>query len=287
MRDVIQAGDWLLVEDGEAIDLPTALAAWDYQSNLRVRRIVELEPLRIRNEVGLPAHAPIVLSVIWSATGSNLSGPAVSLRLGHEVRERHVIEFSLRAADLGGTLSLRTLVALGARVTNAPETAPWRAGSILWMDTIDLRLQGDAAQFPMAVIDFAHTALPETAGWHLQITGGMETAAMGALLLLINSSHEQVVGAFEAASRPRPAQRAVLSAVRSDVARTLVEHALVRDDFDPAEPYPDGSLGATCADLFNKLFDGRSVTDVRLGREHSPGMFATELQAYTQLFQEP
>ncbi|WP_227589889.1 hypothetical protein [Demequina pelophila] len=275
----------MLVES-EPIDLPTALVDWDYHFDLKLRRTVELQPARIRRESGLPADAPLDLAVVWNASGSNLSGTGTRHKLGSGESEACDLQLELAGADLGGVLTLTTTIVLASRLDDSPPAAPRRAGSVLWMDEVALRLQGDSAQFPMAVIDFGHTNLPPDAGWHLQITGGLESAAMGALLLLINESHEAVVGSFESAARPKPAQRAILSAVRADVARTLIEYSLECEDFEVAADYPEGSLGSACSDVFEKVFDGRSVADVRLLREHSPGLFSSELQARTSLFRE-
>ncbi|MGW4301867.1 hypothetical protein ACWEHT_19135 [Streptomyces sp. NPDC004646] len=274
----------LVVEDGE-VPLPDALPDWDYQMDLRVRRDVRIDVDQVRRQSGLPADAPLLLSTVWTATGSNLSGPGRHVRVAESGTDTVRFDVLLHGADLGGLLGLDTALVLAERRNDARGSSPRRAGSVLWSDRTELRLQGDAPQFPMAVIDFARTSFPDDAAWHLQISGGMEHATMGALLLLVNERNQVTATAFQNAARPRPVDRIVLSAVYADAARTMLEHALAQDDFTEDADFPDGSLGATLLSLFDQLFPEQSINDVRLRRRQSPALFASDLQAAVRIFE--
>ncbi|MFH8472890.1 hypothetical protein [Streptomyces sp. NPDC018000] len=285
--DVVAAESWLLVtEDGE-IAMPEALPDWDYRMDLRLRRTVRIDLDRARAESGLPADAALMLSAVWTATGSSLSGPAQHLRLPQAGIVPAEIDIELRGADLGGLLLLDTALVLAERRTDARPSSPRRAGSILWSERATLRLQGDAPQFPMAVIDFARTSFPDDAAWHLQISGGLESATMGALLLLVNERNTVTATAFENAGKPRPIDQVVLSAVYADAARILVEHALGHEEFTEDSDYPEDSLGATLLSLFDRLFPDQSITDIRLRQRQSPSLFASDLQAAVKIFEVP
>ncbi|MFE7013093.1 hypothetical protein ACFVAQ_21780 [Streptomyces sp. NPDC057651] len=284
-EDVVAVEAWLLeTEDGE-IAMPEALPDWDYQMDLRLSRIVRVDLDRARSQSGLPADAALTLAAVWTATGSNLSGPAQHMRLIGGGTSTVKLEIGLRGADLGGVLLLDTALLLAERRDDARPSSPRRAGSILWSDRESLRLQGDAPQFPMAVIDFARTSFPEHAAWHLQISGGLESATMGSLLLLVNERNTVTATAFENAGRPRPVDRVVLSAVYADAARIMVEHALGNEDFGEDAHFPDGSLGATLLSLCEQLFPGQSITDIRLRQRRSPALFASDLQAAVKMFE--
>ncbi|MFC9611993.1 hypothetical protein [Streptomyces sp. NPDC056938] len=284
-EDVVTVEAWLLeTEDGE-IAMPEALPDWDYQMDLRLSRIVRVDLDRARSQSGLPTDAALTLAAVWTATGSSLSGPAQHVRLIGGGTSTVKLEIGLRGADLGGVLLLDTALLLAERRADARPSSPRRAGSILWSDRESLRLQGDAPQFPMAVIDFARTSFPEHAAWHLQISGGLESATMGSLLLLVNERNTVTATAFENAGRPRPVDRIVLSAVYADAARIMVEHALGNEDFDEDAHFPDGSLGATLLSLCELLFPGQSITDIRLRQRRSPALFASDLQAAVKMFE--
>jgi hypothetical protein len=226
-----------------------------------------------------------MLTAVWTATGSNLSGPAQHVRLTGTGLATVTLDVLLRGSDLGGLLFLDTALLLAERRSDGRPSSPRRAGSILWSDRSPLRLQGDASQFPMAVIDFGRTSFPDGAAWHLQISGNLESATMGSLLLLVNERSTTVTAAFENAGRPRDIDRIVLSAVYADTARTMIEHALANDEFVDEADFPVDSLGATLATLFTRLFPGRSISDLRLRRQQSPGLFASEVQEAVKIFE--
>lgn len=284
-EDVVTPGPWrLVVEDGE-VALPEALPDWDYQMDVHVRRTLRVDLDRVRQQTGLPTHAALMLSVVWTATGSNLSGPAKHVRLSEAGTRAVEVEVQLRGADLGDLLLLDTALVLAERINDARPSSPRRAGSVLWSDRNVLRLQGDAPQFPMAVIDFARTSFPEDAAWHLQISGGLESATMGALLLLVNEQNTVTATAFQNAGKPRPVDRIVLSAVYADAARVMVEHALAQEGFAEDADFPEGSLGATLLSLFDQLFPGQSITDIRLRLRQAPALFSSDLQAAVKIFE--
>ncbi|MFJ8438777.1 hypothetical protein [Kitasatospora griseola] len=283
--DVVTVGPWLLVtEDGE-VPAPEALPDWDYHMDLHLRRTVRVDLDRVRSQSGLPADTALTLAAVWTATGSNLGGPAERLRLTGGGTITAELDFLLRGADLGGLVLLDTALVLSERRTDGRPASPRRAGSVLWSDREALRLQGDAPQFPIAVIDFARTSFPDDAAWHLQITGGLESATMGSLLLLVNERNATTTTAFENAGKPRPIDRVVLSAVYADAARIMIEHALGDVGFDSDAEFPDGSLGATLLSLFDRLFPEQSITEVGLRRRQSPALFASDLQAAVKIFE--
>ncbi|MEU8873676.1 hypothetical protein AB0D24_21390 [Streptomyces javensis] len=285
LEDVVAPEEWLLVNEAGEFDMPEALPDWDYRMNLHLRRRVRVDLDRARSESGLPDDAALMLSTVWTATGSNLGGPAQHVRLAEGGTRTVDFDVRLRGADLGGLLLLDTALVLAERRSDARPSSPRRAGSVLWSDRDSLRLQGDAPQFPMAVIDFARTSIPDEAAWHLQISGGLESATMGSLLLLVNERNTITTTAFENAGKPRPVDRIVLSAVYADVARVMIEHALSVSDFGEDADFPDGSLGATLLSLFEQLFPGQSITDVRLRQRQSPALFASDLQAAVKIFE--
>ncbi|GIH78375.1 hypothetical protein [Planobispora longispora] len=285
-EDVVQADSWFLVTEDGDLALPESLSDWDYQMDLELRRRVRVDLGRARSETGLPPETALTLAAVWTATGSNLRGPADRIRMEGTGPAEVEIRAQLRGSDLGGVLVLDTALVLSDALPDGKPSAPRRAGSVLWSDHRSLRLQGDAPQFPMAVIDFAKTSFPENAAWHLQIGGNLHGATMGSLLLLVNEQNTVTATAFQNAAKPRPVDRVVLSAVYADAARVMVEHALRHDDFRDGAAFLEDTLGSTLLSLFHQLFPGSSINDVRLRFNHSPSLFASELQAAVKIFGE-
>jgi hypothetical protein len=282
---VVQAEAWRLVtEDGE-LELPEAHPDWDYQTDIRLRRSVRVDLDRARAGSSLTLETPLTLAAVWTATGSNLRGPAQ--RVPIEGAGMVTVEFDvlLHGMELGGVLILDTALVLAEGRTGGSFAAPRRAGSVLWSDRRSLRLQGDATQFPMAVIDFSKTSFPDRAAWHLQIGEKLDAATMGSMILLINERNEVAATAFKNAARPRPVDKVVLSAVHADAARIMIEHALRRQEFNDDAFFEEDTLGGTLMRLFNTLFPGSSISDLRLRQAQSPSLFASELQAAVKIFE--
>ncbi|WP_198347254.1 hypothetical protein [Nocardia terrae] len=274
----VRARDWRLVLDGEELPLPDAYPYWDYQTVLTVRRRVDIDLDKVLVEARLTPETSLTLAVVWTATGSSLRGSGARIPLsGPGSIELEVV---LPGADLGGMLLLDTVLVLSQRRngTDRPVAAR-RAGSVLWSDRHSIRLQGDAPQFPMAIIDFEKTNYPDDAAWHLEIGSNLEAATMGSLLLLVNERKRVVAGALENAAKPRTQDQIALAMVYVDVARTMVEHALAHPEFQDSATFPDESLGATLQALFARLFPSTTISEIRALADRSPSRLASDIQS--------
>lgn len=284
--EAVKAQQWILVVEGQTFDLPEELPDWDYQTNLTLRNEVHVDLDAVYASTGLTPDAKLSLVVVWTATGSGLRGTAERVPLSGGGTHTVEIDIELSGTQLGGLLTLDTQLVLAQSLDNGAIATPRRGGSILWTHRRTLHLQGDASQFPIAVVDFAATQLPAESAWHVQLSGELNTATMGALLLLINEQKKSVVTAFQNAASPRAIDKVYLSAAYADIARTMVEHALADPDFDLETDYAEDSLGTTLQSLVSGLFPGISVGHLRQRREQSPNLFATEIQAAVSIFEE-
>lgn len=271
----------------EADDVPLldSLSNWDYLMDLDLRRSVRIDVDAVLAQSGLGADAELVLSAVWTASGSNLRGPGARVLVTSGGSRDVDLEVPLRGSDLGGTLLLDTALVLSYRGTEPRPAAPRRAGSVLWSDRHEVRLEGDSPQFPIAVIDFARTSFPSDAAWHLQIGDNLHSAAMGSLLLLVNEQNASAVAAVGRAARPGAVERIVLSAIRADVTRTMLEHALSSDEFCDGATFEDETLGATLQALYRRLFPEMSIEEMRRRREQYPSFFASDVQHAVKLFE--
>ncbi|WP_280435970.1 hypothetical protein [Nocardia carnea] len=242
-----------------------------------------MDQARALAESGLPSGTDLILAAVWTSTGSRLRGTAMRVI----VPDHGAVELraELPGCELGGLLQLDTVLALSQRRHGSDRpVAPRRAGSVMWSDRAQIRLQGDAPQFPIAIVDFAKTNYPQGAAWHLEIGTNLEAATMGSLLLLVNERHAMITEALQPAGKPSPQDQLALAILHADVARTMVDFALRHTEFEDID-YPDDTIGATLQELLGRLFPGRSLTDIRLRAEHSPNVFAAELQDAVKIFE--
>lgn len=285
--DVVRAAPWSRVIGTGSEELPPTLPEWDYDTVLTLGRPVVVDGRRARRLSGLDESAEIDLTVRWSASSSALRGRAWRTAVPPRDEAELPIEFDLEGSELGGSLTLELVMTLRRATSGASVAAPRRPGSVLWSDRFSTVLQGDAVLFPVAVADFHDLPFPEKAGWYLEVGEDLDAAALGSILLLANEGREVVVSALRAASDPSEADRRVLSALRTDVVRALVERALTDEYFADGDAYPAGSLGSLLAAVLRTTFPGESLDALRRERQRAPMLFTSRIQDATDLLAAP
>ena len=282
--DVVAGGPWLRALGDSIDELPPELPDWDYGTVLHLRRPMRLDGLQARLACGLPNDAELSLTVVWSAANSSLRGRAWQAAVPAEPNVELTIDFELPGDELGGRLDLDTTLTLrGRSPSQASPAAPSRPGSVLWRDVRSVMLQGDAVLFPLSVVDFEHLPYPTGAAWHLELAVDLESQALGSILLLANKRREVVTTALENAADPTDVDRMVLSTVRNDVVRSLVERALVDDEFSLDADYEAGSVGALLTAVVRNTFPNRTLEALRRDRDHEPILFTSQIQNATGL----
>ena len=92
------------------------------------------------------------------------------------------------------------------------------------------------------------------------------------------------MAAFQNAAAPRPEDRAILRAVRADVARVLVEHSLNQDDLRSPGDWDSESLGFALRALLMRFYHGEDLEQVGLRRMRHPADFTAELLGQLRVF---
>ncbi|MGY1813289.1 hypothetical protein [Blastococcus sp. SYSU D00820] len=285
--DVVVVGPWSRLTPDGGEPLPDTLTDWDYSTTLVLHRPLTVDGLRLRRLSGLPEDAAVDLSVQWLATSSALRGRAWRSGLPTDDGAGVTIDFELPSDDLGGTLELVTSVTLRRSAPGASRAAATRPGSVLWSDRQRVLLEGENTLFPIATADFHDLPYPTGAGWYLHIEEDLEAAALGSILLVVNERHAVVMGAVEAASSPTEADMRVLSTLRTDLLRVLIERALTSEDLTEESDYPVGSLGALLLTVVRNAFPAFSMEALRRERQTAPALFSSRIQETSQLLVAP
>jgi hypothetical protein len=280
---VVTASPWSRTAPNGIEPLPAVLTGWDYDTVLTLRRRIVVDGLLARTLSSLEKDDPIDLTIRWSASSSLLRGRAWRDRVPAEDGVEFDVEFELAGDQLGGNLELATVLTLGGPTRSTSASAPRRPGSVLWSDRVAVLLQGDTSQFPLAIADFHDLPYPTEAAWYLEIGEDLEAAALGSILLIANERCGAVVSALAAAAAPNEAQRIVLSTLRTELVRTLVEQALTHEDFTNEQDYPPGSLGALLATVLTRYLPAFSLEALRRERSLEPMRFTSRLQGATNL----
>lgn len=283
--EAISTSGWTLREgDNAPVPLPSALVDWDYQTDLGLECSIEVDLDKVRGTCGLPPEAELALTIVWSSSGSGLRMLAHRITLrGAGVRTVQPA-FTVLGRESGGVLTLHTQLVLARRLDNPDPTGPRRAGSVLWRTLTQVRLQGNASQFPMTVVDFLDAGYPADAPWHLEIGRNLEAATMGALLLLVNSRTTLVLEALRKANKATPAERMIQSALRQDVTRLLIEHALDHEELEDDSTFEPDTLGHTLLGVVRTHFPETDVASLRSIRHGDPALLSTRIQDAVGLF---
>lgn len=248
----IEAEHWRTDEaTGEL--LPAALQTWDYSTDLTLARVVHLDLAGIREDCGLPDSTELRLSVRYWPSTSRLRYSAFQALLPTQSQQKvMVVEMTVSGADLGGFLTIETIVELAEDVRTVQPFVPRRAGSILWNDQVTVHLEGAAGLLPTAPVSFTEAGLPRGATWYVSMDGGdWQQAAMGSLLVLLNTDNPAIQKALGA---EKDATTTLLwDALGIDIVTDLVGRALDDEAFDEGQDAVDAEGDLTMAGLIRSL----------------------------------
>lgn len=243
--DSVQLGRWEIFTDRQEWEsLEPALASWDYNTNLIVRRSVAIDVDAVRDSAQLPASAGLAWSVSWRARDSSLSsllGEVVS------AEDETTIEIRLDASELGAAVDLITRLVLTTEIREPSPGVACKVGSILYEDVQRLDLLGSMAQFPVSVIDFHAAGLDPDASFVLELDDDPRTPLLGGALLMINARDADLVRAATTAGAPSGLSSVLVSGLSEEVYRTLIEYATApeRADLLDEGDFDDESIGRT------------------------------------------
>ncbi|MFD5365517.1 hypothetical protein [Streptomyces sp. NPDC127103] len=276
--DVITAHPWLLHQDNGAVALPPFLPDWDYNTDLHLTREVRVDTVRARRDASLPADAPLLLVVEWTAVAAQTSDRACRLPLPPDGGVTLAVD--IHGALLGGALILTTRLVLGQDVPTSDPFLAQRAGDVLYEDVSRTELQGSAGRLPTYVVNFAEAGFDPDARWHVELPTSLAEPAAAAVRLYLNGTDDEVVNAAKKAAAPTPVQQRILAWMETDLAGHLVESALRSEWRETLHDYSDevDSIGASFAVLLTILFPHESPAALAALRDSDPGRFRSRLQ---------
>ena len=289
--DRVQAEDWLTRSRGET--LGASALAWDYSTTVGLNRTVEVDVAGVLSDCQLTSDAGLVLCVrVWT-TRSQLR----SLVVRHPVVElgpapvRCNLAADVDGQGLGGTLQVQTSLELGSATTGDHPFSPRRQGTVLWADTVAVPLEGNAGLLPVSPVSFTdHPRLPDAAAWYVSLDfGDWSAAAMGALLVLVNTDLSAVSDALAAVDDDATAN-VLWSALGVDIVVDVLSKAM-QDAAFPVHadsPVSVEEEALTVAGLVTSLIrahlqrptetDTEAFSRLRDLRMQDPSMFRAEVQ---------
>jgi hypothetical protein len=282
----VKVRSWQMITDKGPVPLENTVDHWDSATALQLGVEVEVDIDGVWADCDLHHDDTVRLGLVWRSPGTAMRGSGVCFDLapGRVNSEAVVLDVSLEGGMISERVRLGVHLLLGNIGISSSPLAPHRAGSLLWSVEQEVLLEGQAARFPMEVIDFAlHSWMPADAAWFLDWNpDDLNQTVLGSVRLFINSRNQAVAHAVTGTD---PVDMAIREAIRFDVARLMIEGILGNPEFiSRTTIYDNASVGATMLRLVYLLFPGYSPD--KLSREQQiPARFEGLLQERLKLFQ--
>jgi hypothetical protein len=266
--DVWSFSGWELREGEEWTELPDWIDGWDSDSDVHLRAMLTVDLPRLRLDCNLDVDSHLILTVSWLSSSSLMTGTVYSSEISDKITG---LGIHLPANQIGGIVTLITTVCLRDDTPNASPGAARFAGSVLLRDETRVAVEGNAALFPVAVVDFAATPFNPLASWKLEVSDELAAPFLGGFQLLLNSRDAELVRAVTRGTGDAAAAY-LLDELETGVAALLTEIAFeLKSDLEARawEPESIGSVltrylhGVQDAGIRSVPSDARELADFR------------------------
>lgn len=233
---------WTFRLEEQWLALPAELVGWDGYSDIAVRTSISVDLVQLYEQTSIPAGTPVVVSVSWRSSTSGMVDATTAQTL--PASGDLLLQATLIGGRIGGSLRIRTSVALGAVHLEVRPGVAHRPGSVLLESFQTVQLEAPASMFPVHDLDFAAVpGLDDQASWHLEVSGDLESPFHGTCRLLLNTRDGELLGAVRR-QRKDARQEALVDELMHGVAQLLLEiTAHHRATLRERDTWPPGSVG--------------------------------------------
>lgn len=253
---------------------------------------------KARREASLMAGDILAACLVWHCPGTGLRGCGSAV----ECHSSEVGPITLKVEIDGTRLGLKVSISprlfvqkLGSARNRDPLTAV-RPGSILWSGGPEwtLILEGQGSMFPIALVDFTKESSLlrfQKAPWYLSWEADDFTSPLlAAVRLYLNIDHSQVRTSTEGGGNKKEASKVLWSALRTDIARMLLERALADEDFiqdfsRPKSEYDPESIGFYVQNMirthFSPMLAGSGISKLLEYHQYYPEELNAIIQSQT------
>lgn len=266
---------WVLLDGGVETRIGDAwLPDWDAARDLRLRRLVTTDLDRAADLLSMPIDDGALELVTRIGTGiGNMPRRLIATSKLPLTRMEPtvVIDEAVSGHSLSQRLLVDTFVVLRQPRAGSP-LSPGLAGSKLWSDQLDLRLEGEEPRFPMEAVSFLErfAGRPEAyAPWLLHWTpGNLHRDFGGSVRLYLNSDRADVT------DRLLAGDRATTQVVLADVMTQIISVSLRQNDFERLAVEADPcSIAGRAAHWIGLAFPRQDIAAVRSMIDLRPSAF--------------
>ena len=242
--DLVEFSGWL-TSSGDP--LPELLEDWDYQTRLEIHGSVSTDLDAVKSAALLGNQAKLS----WSASWRNLDGRVGGRATVEQATGNDVLVFTLAGDRLGPITDLHLRLVLAEETPTSSPGSAQLPGSILWEHTHRLITAGEAARFPVEIVDFESAGLDPDASWTLDVDD-LERPVLGGLRLLLNSRDTALVAAVTGEGDANGIVTALHERVGAAMLDLAVRHVDDLIDWNGDE----GTIGASLRQLAERADGG-------------------------------
>ena len=272
--DTVRVEPWNLIANGRTGPLPEIVDGWDYATDLQLSRLVHADAIRVLESCELPPDTPLGWIVTWTTMESKLVG-ASAIRSVSDGADS--LDIQVSGSSLGARIRLMTKIVLLEDRAHADNGTAKHAGSVLFEDSVQITLLGNLAQFPIAIVDFEIAGLDDDASVVVEIDPDPATPALAGLQLLLNQRDTELVAAASAATSEDPRQSALVASVSEQVTQEMLLYAVRHAEVLQAEEWEEGTIGAACKTLADRVERVGGLTGLVAAQSDSPTVFQSIL----------
>lgn len=279
----VSHGGWQIFTADGVAPLPSEMLHWDYQTSIDLAAALFVDRSAVTQACALESSSGLTVLVTAHSDHTRSERPVARLEVPQQDRFDLAIRFDLAGDELGGRLTLNTLLVV-TEPRPLDDLAPSRPGSIIWRTQHRTHLQGIGAQFPTDAADFSMTRQADPkAGWELKVDlADGDALFMSAARLTLNSGHPTVARMLQGQKNDLTVQ--MRRTLHWDVTRQLVAMALASDEVISAEFDPDAtSVTGVLRNLLASIWPKDSPVTVRRWWETNPSRVELRLQGHCEL----
>ena len=269
--DVVSAGVWMTADNVPAFE-GGMIREWDPYYLVEARRTVAVDVELLREQCRLSEGARVRISSAWYSPGTSLRSDGEDGTSSHMLAlERPadpvVLNVRIPGDQLAGELRIGTALTLVSPGSGAEPVSPSIPGSTLWSDEIRIKVEGEAARFPIQISDFPREN--DGAAWYLEIDDDFSQPLMGSVRVCLNSKHPTIRRLTEGTADAIESEW-ILNLLYFDTGRQLLRVGLADDTFvelsdrsprDP--PYDEETLGRAVWYLARTIAPERTAGELR------------------------
>lgn len=274
---------WQMERDGDHVPLPPEMSHWDYQTKLQIVGTVTLNWESVLEQCALAPDSRLELLISAHSDHTRTERPVALIPINSDEQADIEVDFSLDGTELGGRLTLTTILASSDPKPLSP-LSPQDPGSILWSTMHRTVLQNEGAQFPTDAVAFSIVEPEhERAAWRLNIdTSDPDARFLSSVRLTLNTDLESVMSLL-AGIDDKPTTQ-LEQTLRWDVTRQLVLAGLALPEARALELDIEAtSVAGVLRNIIASVWPTMSAEAVHQRLKKEPGRIEMDLQDHCGL----